>query len=160
MIRVDSRTRVIAARLEGEKARRIVRGRRACLVIPLILLLPPLEGCALMQRGTTDLVRVESTPAGARVVADGGSAHVVTPGAVVLSRRGRHSLTFEREGYERSVVTLDRRSWGEWWRNLVWIHPAFWLVGIIVDNATGAAYDVVPNPVSITLVPNATKSAR
>jgi hypothetical protein len=118
-----------------------------------------LAGCALMDHGTTQVVHIDSAPGGARAVVQPGGAEVVTPGDVVLPRKSSYAVRIAREGYQPTSVALVSTSSGGLWRNLVWIQPLGWLAGILTDVLTGAAYELKPARVDVTLVPTYTASA-
>jgi len=125
-----------------------VTAKRSILLagISAILLLP---GCLTMQRGSTQIVSVDSAPSGATVTAEPGGLSTETPGKLILARRFNQLLRFEMEGYEPTTVQLDRKN--SVWRNIVWIHPAGWIIGAVVDLSTGAAYSFDPSQVKVQL---------
>ena len=81
-----------------------------------------------------------------------GNQELQTPGQVPLLRRYSYTLTLRKEGFEPQTAAIQNRSHGIW-RNPVWIHPVGWIAGLIVDLTTGAAYDLEPADISVTLVP-------
>jgi hypothetical protein len=70
-----------------------------------------------------------------------------------MARRYDQTLLFEKSGYWDRTVIVKRKSSSGLWRNLVWIHPVGWIIGVIVDLSTGSGYDLEPESVSIELVP-------
>jgi hypothetical protein len=112
-----------------------------------------LEGCGLILNGATQVVPIESSPPGAHARVEPGGKIVTTPGAVTLVRKHPAMIYVEKEGYEAQTVTLAPERATSLWRNLVWIHPAGLITGIIVDLSTGACDGLVPERVDVTLVP-------
>ena len=106
-----------------------------------------------MRHGSRQLVSVESKPPGAIVHIDPGGRTGTTPGQLLLARRYSQSLTFEKEGYQPVTVILERKASSGLWRNAVWIHPAGWIIGLVVDLSTGSGYDLSPGAVSVELEP-------
>lgn len=112
-----------------------------------------LAGCATMNRGRTQVVRIDSSLAGARVQVQPEGQMAVTPALVELARKHQHMVTVEREGYEAVSVNLARKRSAGILLNLIWLHP----FGIITDLSTGSGYNLEPDHVSVSLVPVADK---
>ena len=67
---------------------------------------------------------------------------------VILS----YIIRVEKEGYRTEAVTLESKTaWGSLFRNVVWIHPIGWIIGVIVDTSTGAAKELNPEELDVTL---------
>lgn len=118
--------------------------------VPVVALVAAwLGGCATIDRGATDQVHLLSEPAGAKATASFG-ASCVTPCSLDVSRRDEFSVTIEKAGYEpRRVVVTTRPTAvgvGDFMENVTTAGA-----GMVVDAATGAALEHVPNPVSVTL---------
>lgn len=106
------------------------------------------SGCALIFKGQSAEVRVNSTPDGASVVVNGASMGT-TPVTLSLSRNKDHVLVFKKDGYEDVQVNVTKKfdvgttvvgnvfSWG--------------IFGLIVDIATGAAYSLEPADIEANL---------
>jgi len=103
-------------------------------------------GCATIIHGGRQKIPVRSDPSDAIVSIN--KIRVNTPGVVNLSRlESMAVLRFEKEGYEPVEVTLVRTTDGWLWGNLF----IGGLIGIAIDYATGAAYQLSPNEVNVTL---------
>ena len=98
------------------------------------------------------VVSIGSVPQGATVHIAPGNQELRTPGQVALARRYSHTLGFEKDGYESQTAVIENPT-RDLWRNLIWIHPAGWVIGAIVDLSTGAGYSLEPTEVSVTLTP-------
>jgi hypothetical protein len=61
-------------------------------------------------------------------------------------------MVVSKDGYRSESVVIESKS-KDLWRNLIWIHPAGWLIGGIVDLSTGAARELEPGAVSVELRP-------
>jgi hypothetical protein len=107
-----------------------------------------LAGCATMIHGTTQQVRIETTPAGAK--ASLGSQTITTPGELTVPREYPFIVNFEKPGCLPSYAHVEPEV-----SNLVWGNIFLGgFVGAAVDFASGAAYDLKPATVSATLAPN------
>ena len=105
-----------------------------------------------MIRGSSQIVPIESTPTGATVTVQRTGEVVTTPTSIVLVRRHHHIIRVEKEGYRTEAVTLESKTaWGSLFRNVVWIHPIGWIIGVIVDTSTGAAKELNPEELDVTL---------
>jgi hypothetical protein len=69
------------------------------------------------------------------------------PASVRLPRKNEYQIHITLDGYETQTVALSRGTNGWIWGNLV----VGWIVGFIVDFATGAAYKLEPAIVNVTL---------
>ena len=112
----------------------------------------PLTGCLTIRRGSTQIVSIESTPPGATVLVQPGGQSTDTPVQLPMARRYDQTLLFKKAGYWDRTVIVKRSSSSGLWRNLVWVHPIGWLIGVIVDLSTGSGYDLEPESVSVELV--------
>lgn len=137
------------------------------------------SGCATLQNGTAQRIRVNSTPPGAQVFLNGQPVGT-TPTQIVVSRRNREPvIRVERDGFSPFEQTLQRRGA----RSVLWnvalgvflvpvtgrllldhddANPTFpqtlaaWSVGaapLITDYATGAAFEFTPGIVDAPLAP-------
>ena len=113
-------------------------------------------GCATATRGTTQSLYVNSAPTGATVEIDGGY-HGITPFSAVLKRGQNHSLRFTKNGYRDATFTVERKFVGS---SLVGNILLGGLIGIGVDLCTGAAYDLEPQTVLVTMEPKGELSIR
>ncbi len=112
-----------------------------------------LGGCATLDRGSIDKFYVISDPPGARMTLSTG-ASCVTPCGVAVGRRDTFIATVEKAGYQTKAVEVGTRltasGVGDLGENIVTGGA-----GAVVDVATGAALEHVPNPLRITLRPTA-----
>ncbi len=123
----------------------------ACLAIFFVASLGA-TGCRTMSRGRTQTIAVTSTPPGAKIAVEPGSLNreIKTPGAIVLSRKQTQIVYLKKDGYEEASVILESSSSGLW-RNVIWIHPVGWIIGVIIDLSTGSAYALEPDSIEMTL---------
>ena len=113
-----------------------------------------LAGCAtIVHRGGKQRVLINSVPPGATATID-GVIKIQTPGEVKLKRGKDHVVVIEKEGYQPGQTLIDREFSG-------WVigNIAFGgLIGLAVDFGTGAAWNLEPETVTVTLTPAPTAS--
>lgn len=109
-------------------------------------------GCATIVHGNSQYVQIDSIPPGAQAFVDG--VYITTPGKVLLKRgypTQEHQIVVQKEGYKPAYATISQTLSGWLWGDLFWgILP-----GITVDIVTGAAFNLYPSKVTITLEPSA-----
>jgi len=113
-----------------------------------------LSGCASIQSGTSQNVKVSSNPAGATVyvalkkdgVVTNKVAVGVTPLTVTLSRK--HGAVFvEKEGYTPVEVSLTTRMNPWMWGNILLTSP----LSTSIDTSTGASREYDPGEYMVDL---------
>ena len=120
--------------------------QRTCAMLCLIACL---SGCGTLALGTSQLVRIQSEPAGAQVAING---RVIgeTPATVRLSTTAPHILQVSMCGYEPQIIQISK-VFNNWtWLNLLmlpFILPT--LVGFAVDANTGGMYRLSPDEVNV-----------
>jgi hypothetical protein len=119
----------------------------------LVLLMP---GCAIVVRGTTVALVIETSPANAQVSLANGLT-CFSPCSLTVKRKGPLEVTVEKEGFESAVVAVG--SYAETGLKQTAAHAGNWLfdggvipVGLGVDIATGAMNNGTPNPLFVELV--------
>lgn len=117
------------------------------------------SGCATMVHGRTQIVPVTSMPPGATVTLQPGGESLTTPGSLVLARKSSYVARISKPGYVPLDITLRSTASSALWRNLVWIHPVGWAVGIGIDLGNGSGYELEPESISVTLPPDSSPQA-
>lgn len=108
------------------------------------------SGCATLVRGSKDTVRIESDPSGASVHLSTGHSGV-TPTTLELPRKNVITVDFEKDGFDKKTVYLyptksKKGSLATGGNALVG-----GAIGGAIDGSTGAALDLLPNPLVVTL---------
>lgn len=106
-------------------------------------------GCATMTRGTSVLWRVESNPVGATVQSTTGWS-CTTPCSRKLKRNEEFDVTVSKPGYKPVTVHVDKR-----FNKSGAITFAGGPLSAGIDFNNGAAFDLKPNPLIVTLEPEA-----
>lgn len=109
-----------------------------------------LGGCATLSRGVVDEVAVISEPPGAGVTSTLGIGCAATPCTLHVARDAVFGVTVALPGYASRTVQVSTRLSGTG-AAVATENVATAGLGLIVDAATGAALEHVPNPVSVTL---------
>jgi hypothetical protein len=116
-------------------------------VLLIFFLLVFSSGCATVMHGSTQDIGITTDPPGADLLVD-GQTHYQSPATLILSRKNAHLVEVSKEGYEEETVRIKQT-----------MSPAvlgdFLLPGgYVVDAATGAQVQLVPDNVSVTLRPS------
>ena len=115
-----------------------------------------LTGCASIISGTHQDITINSAPQSAdvRVESLTLSQNTVTfegktPAKTSLARKGSYLVTISMNGYEKAQVSIDNGGMNGWvWGNIV----LGGLVGILIDISDGAAMNLQPGDINVTLV--------
>jgi hypothetical protein len=99
-----------------------------------------LSGCATAIRGTEQDISIITDPPGAKVQISNGR-DCVSPCNMKASRDQSLQLTITKEGCQTQSASMTRQLTG-----------AGVLMGGVIDYATGAVYDLEPNPLNLKLV--------
>ncbi len=109
-------------------------------------------GCASIFTGTSQKVNIFSTPDNANVVIKDLNGTVVfqglTPSEARLSRSSQYVVTVSLPGYQDAVTSINHNFNPVFLGNLI----CGGLLGMIIDFADGAVYDLTPNTLNIMLV--------
>jgi len=124
--------------------------RLVCMVTAWMLC-----GCATVLHGTSQSIEIVSTPPGATALILPGNQVVTTPATVSLERLLAHTVRLTLAGYETETVFLDRVTSGAIYGNLA----LGGIIGISVDASNGAAFQLVPGKVEVTMKPTRSPDA-
>jgi hypothetical protein len=124
---------------------------KAALHLATALLATSFLGCMTITKGAHQPVTFVSVPSGAHVTVDSGGITTTTPGEVELSRDHPHVALVEKEGYQPTTVTLRREVSMSGFSNFAC--TVLYPICFAIDFGTGDAFELKPDPVTITLVP-------
>lgn len=118
-----------------------------------------LSACATVTKGSNDTVFMTSTPSEARVLFEDTSEKLQpstcqTPCEIELNRKRTYRATVSKENHENFVVIMEPKisaSGGTAFAGNLLVGG---LIGAGVDAATGAAKDLTPNNLNVTLAPS------
>lgn len=111
-----------------------------------------LTACATTTRGTKDVLVVDTNPTGARVAVSNGMVSQ-SPATFRLPRKGDYVVTIEKEGYEVVRVNVLHKVVAGGSAGMAGNILVGGLIGVAIDASSGAMFDLVPNPIHVTLVP-------
>lgn len=114
------------------------------LTIALFSLL--FTSCSTIFNGDKSDVRISSNPNDARIFVNGLEIGK-TPAVLKLKRGDRHIIEVKKEGYQTLRLETSNTITGWFWGNII----CGGILGIVIDLATGNAYDVDPSTIVVTL---------
>lgn len=118
-----------------------------------------LGACGSIVRGTSEPISFVSEPPGAAMTTNMGYACPATPCSLEVARSDEFDATFTKPGYRPQTVPVRTRIAGKGAASFAGNVIAGGVIGMGVDAYTGAAMDHTPNPVIVSLVPDALPSA-
>ena len=118
-----------------------------------------LWACGSVARGTSEMVSFTSEPPGAAVATTTNRFCPSTPCSLDIPRSEEFDATFTKPGFRPQTVPVRTAIAGKGAAGFAGNVLLGGVVGMGVDAYTGAALDHTPNPVIVTLVPDALPSA-
>ncbi len=100
-------------------------------------LLFSLSGCAAIFKGNSSKIDTSSNPSGAGVFVDGNYMGD-TPIRLKLESKRTYNIEFRKEGYKSKTFNITNHVGAGW----IVLDVLAGLVGVIVDAATGAWYEL------------------
>ena len=112
--------------------------RLGILCCTLLVLTFLTYNCAAIFKGTSESVAFSTDPSGAKVFVN-GQYMGTTPCQIPLPSKGTYTIEFKKEGYDPSTYTIMNHVGAGW----VVLDVLFTgLIGVVVDAATGAWYEL------------------
>jgi len=126
---------------------------RATGVVATLALAAMASGCATVTRGTHEAWSVNTVPSNASVRTSNGRACDATPCTFQMDHRAEFDVTITKAGYREwhGHVTHQLSTAGG--AALVGNGLIGGVPGVVIDGITGAAQQLVPNPLNVTLDP-------
>jgi hypothetical protein len=123
--------------------------RRSLLGLALV----GLSACAtIVGGGSSQSVTVQSNTPGAQFVVRSSTgiqmASGAAPQSVRLPRKNEYQIDFTAPGFQPQTMALTKGTNGWVWGNFV----VGWILGFVVDFASGSAYKLEPALVNVSLV--------
>ena len=110
-----------------------------------------LSACATVTRGEHTAWEVNSTPPGATVATTNGMTCASTPCSIKMERRSEFDATVTKAGYKTVKFHVSHKISGGGGAGMAGNVILGGVIGAGVDVATGAMYDLTPNPVNLVL---------
>jgi hypothetical protein len=113
-----------------------------------------LAGCNTATRGTEDTVTITAKPAAARITTSLGQECPRSPCVVKVARKAEFTAYAEARGYRPGSVLVKSQLSDQAAPGVIGnaVLPGG-TAGLVIDAASGAMMDHVPNPAHIELVP-------
>jgi hypothetical protein len=118
-----------------------------------------LGGCATVTRGTTTQFTVTSTPPGAAVKTSAGFSCAPTPCSMKLPRKSAFDVTVSKTGYLPKTQHVRSAVAGGGAAGMAGNLLLGGVIGMAVDGTDGSMNNLTPNPLDVTLEPEATAQA-
>ncbi|MFT3906824.1 MAG: PEGA domain-containing protein [Steroidobacteraceae bacterium] len=113
-----------------------------------------LSGCATLTRGTSEVLVIETDPAGAGVIVDELiPSDCITPCTMVVSRKRPLTVHIRRDGYEPITANILPTTAGAGAAGMAGNVLLGGIIGAGIDAWSGATQSLVPNPLKVTMVP-------
>ncbi len=129
------------------------RGLRAVLIVGVCA---TLGACATVTRGTSQAWSVETQPGGAAVKTSTGLTCEQTPCTFRMKRKQNFTVTITKAGFKNWQGNVTHQTSGGGVATTVAGNAVLGgLIGVGVDAASGATQDLKPNPLKVTLEPEA-----
>jgi len=120
-------------------------------LVGIITLITFVTGCASITRGTRDALVLETEPSGAAAYLSNGYSCAETPCAIQVPRKTGFTVTFKKDGCKDKSVNVVTRMSSAGGAGMAGNVLVGGIVGVGVDAYTGAAKELIPNPVSAKL---------
>ncbi len=119
------------------------------IIVLIAIIIPFINGCATILKGSNETVDINSDPNGAKVYVNGQMLGK-TPLQVKLSAKNTHYIEFVKEGYEKKTYILSSSVGGEW----IILDILLGVLPLIIDAATGSWYNFDNNYSGVYLEKN------
>lgn len=107
-------------------------------------------GCATMINGSNQMIHVNTAPPAARVSVQPGGTSADTPADLRLKRsKSGYLLRIEKGGFRTEEIRIGSTT-SEWVVANIIIGG---LIGLAIDYGSGAAYDLTPSAIDVSLAP-------
>ena len=123
------------------------------LLKPIILTfcVAQIAGCATVTRGSTDVLEINTDPAGAQVETTNGFSCTATPCAIKMKRKSTFVANITKPGCAPMAVNVTHKTANAGAAGMAGNVLVGGIIGLGVDASTGATQDLVPNPISVKL---------
>ena len=105
-------------------------------------------GCGVIFGGTTETIRVVSTPAAARLTTQPATGTFTTPASLSLQRKNSYVLTAAMDGYQPAELQIRQEMrTGPLILDILFTG----LIGVVVDAVTGGWWNLEPDDATLVL---------
>jgi len=122
--------------------------RQFFVITALFLLIVSFTDCGVIFHGTRQVIQANSSPSGAKIEVSPSKEEYTTPASMNLERKNNCVLTFSKKGYTSATFNIQKKlSAGPVVLDVLFTG----LLGVIVDAATGAWYNLSPEVATVSL---------
>ena len=122
--------------------------RNIAILITICFLFATIFGCGAIINGTRQNIQANSSPSGATISVSPTNEEYTTPASMSLERKNNYVLNFSKEGYTSAKFNIHKKLSG----GMLVLDILFTgLLGVIVDGATGAWYNLMPDVATVSL---------
>ena len=126
---------------------------KTILILPLTILIVALfMSCASIIHGTKQDISITSSPEAADVTVKTAGGVVAftgqTPATAKLARKNEYDVFINLAGYQESTVHINKEFDSIYLGNIL----CGGIIGLIIDAANGAMYNLAPEVINVTLV--------
>jgi len=123
-----------------------------CLTVCVITLALIIAGCATIFKGSSQEIRINSTPAQAKIVVKTTTGATfwegATPANVLVSKKNEYMVTISLAGYKETTVGVTHDGIEGWFfGNLL----CGGVLGMVIDLVDGTIYKLAPQEINVTL---------
>ena len=122
-----------------------------CGLVAASLLLP---ACATVTRGTKETFNIQTTPSEAEVALSTGQT-CLSPCKLKLKRKDEFTVTATKAGYKPATAKVESKVKGGGVAGVAGNVLLGGIIGAAVDGSNGSMRDLTPNPLTLTLEPEA-----
>ena len=105
-----------------------------------------LSGCGTIFNGTSQDIRVKSSPLVVRFIISPGGTEYTTPTWISLKKKNNYTLTFRKAGYRVQRFEIQKSL-----NRGIFVLDILTVIGVPVDAFTGAWYNLTPTAVTVSL---------
>ena len=115
-----------------------------------------LASCASITRGTNEAFTVNTNPSGAHVTLSTGQVCDATPCVFArIPRKAEFTVTIEKPGYRTTTHAITHHTAGSGAAGMAGNVLVGGIIGGLIDANNGSTQDLVPNPLTLDLEPEA-----
>jgi hypothetical protein len=122
--------------------------KRFLSIAGIIFLAFILSNCSTVLNTTTQEISISSNPANAKITID-GKKFGNTPQEVNIDRGSAHLVKLELDGFEPYETQITKKISIWFWGNAL----NGFLPGMLIDMFTGSMYNLLPEKISMDLIP-------
>lgn len=106
------------------------------------------SNCGAIFKGSRQSIQVQTSPSAVSLTLTPSAGNYTTPTTLNVERKNNYVLTFSKEGYEDTKFEIQKHLSG----GILALDILFTgLIGVVIDAATGAWYNLKPEAITVNL---------